>query len=271
MKVSKILFIIPFFLSIFLVGSVLIYGQEDYTRKEKKLFQKFLLANKIFEKGQAHFLEGKWKNSEKELKECLQKMPEHADAYFYLAQLFYRYKNYQQALDYIFKAKANYKILAKMKINFEHLRILDLQKKKNALEGRLSTLREYLAKATSRDQRSKLQSAIANAENEKTTIDNRLNRPLPSPEQIPADYYYFHGNVLFRLKRFQEAYDQYRETIRINPKHGEAYNNLANLYYMARKYQKALDYLNMAEENGAKINPAFKKAVLRAIKKYPKN
>jgi len=197
MRKGKLFFIIYFFVFISYFGNVLSYAQEDYTRKEKELFQRFLAANKIFEKGQGYFLEGKLKESEKELKECLKKMPEHADAYFYLAQIFYKYRDYEQALDYIMKAKANYKILTKMKINFDQLRILKLQEKKNALEERLSTLREYLAQTTSADQRSKIQSAIANAENEKSTIDNRLNRPLPNSEQIPADYYYFQGNILF--------------------------------------------------------------------------
>ena len=63
--------------------------------------------------------------------------------------------------------------------------------------------------------------------------------------------------------------EQYQETVKINSKHGDAYNNLANLYYMDEKYQQALDYLNLAEKYGAKIHPEFKKAILKAIKKNP--
>ena len=266
MRSTKHFFIIFFLVLILYSGNIFSFAQEDYTQKEKQLFQNFLAVTKLFEKGQSYFLEGKLKKSETALKECLKKMPEHADAYFYLAQISYKNGDYEKALEEILKAKKNYIILTKMKINFEQLRILQLQDKKNYLEERLTKLREYLAQATSADQRSKIQSAIANAENEKTTIDNRLNKPLPSVEQLPADYYYFHGNILFRLQRFQEAYSQYLETIKINPKHGEAYNNIANLFYMSKQYQKALDYLNMAEENGAKINPEFQKAVLKALK-----
>lgn len=267
MRENKIYLIISFIISILFFGNVLSFGQEDYTRQEKKLFQNFLAANKIFKKGQSYFLEGKLKKSEKELQKCLKKMPEHADASFFLSQIYYRRGDYEKSLEQILKAKENYKFLAKMKINFEQLRILKLQERKKDLEERLSTLKEYLAKALTVEQRSKIQSAMANAENEMSTIDNRLNRPLPSPEQIPAGYYYFHGNIFFRLKRFQEAHDQYQEAIKINPKNGDAYNNLANLYYMVRQYQKALEYLNLAEENGAQVNPEFKKAILKALKK----
>jgi tetratricopeptide (TPR) repeat protein len=86
-------------------------------------------------------------------------------------------------------------------------------------------------------------------------------------EEIPADYFYLHGNIFFKIKRYKEAHEQYQEAIKINPKHGNAYNNLANLYYIAKQYQKALDCLNLAEAHGAKINPEFKKAILKAIEK----
>jgi len=53
--------------------------------------------------------------------------------------------------------------------------------------------------------------------------------------------------------------------VRINPKHGDAYNNLASLYYMVKKYSQAMEYLKLAEENGAQVNPKFKEALQKAI------
>ena len=46
-----------------------------------------------------------------------------------------------------------------------------------------------------------------------------------------------------------------------------AHINLANLYYMAKQYQKARDHLSKAEENGAEVNPKFKQAILKALEK----
>jgi tetratricopeptide (TPR) repeat protein len=60
---------------------------------------------------------------------------------------------------------------------------------------------------------------------------------------------------LYKLKKFEESQKQYLLAIKINPGHGDAYNNLANLYYLAKQYQKALDCLNRAEANGVKTNP----------------
>ena len=73
-----------------LLGSTLILGQEDYTRDEYLLLQRYKIANSIFEKGKSHFFEGNYKKAERELKKCLEKMPEHPDDYFYLSLLSYR-------------------------------------------------------------------------------------------------------------------------------------------------------------------------------------
>jgi len=58
---------------------------------------------------------------------------------------------------------------------------------------------------------------------------------------------------------------QYLETIKRNPQYGNAYNNIAFLYYIEGKYEKALEYLEMAEKKGIKINSEFKRAILKAI------
>jgi hypothetical protein len=49
------------------------------------------------------------------------------------------------------------------------------------------------------------------------------------------------------------------ETIRLDPHHELAYNNLAGIYYGMGQYQRSLDTLLQAEANGVKVNPAFKK------------
>jgi tetratricopeptide (TPR) repeat protein len=100
-----------------------------------------------------------------------------------------------------------------------------------------------------------------------SNITARLNEPLPVLPEKAADYYYYHGNIFLKLRKYNEAHSQYLEALRIDPKHGNASNNLANIYYMVKKYDKALYYLTMAEANGAKINPKFKEALQKALNK----
>lgn len=260
---------------IFLLGTTLIFGQEDFTRDEYKLRQKYKISNSFFQKGRKYFLEGNYKKGEKELRNCLKKMPEHAEASFYLSLVFYNQGDTEKSLEYIEKAKENYKYIIKLKINREQMRILQLQDRKAELQETQQRIEQRLPKITgnteaSRREKSKLQGEMGRIEGMLGGIDAELRRPMPTVqkgEEIPADYFYRHGNVFFKLKRYQEAREQYHEAVKIEPKHGDAYNNLANLSYIDKQYQKALDYLNLAEKYGAKIHPEFKKAVLESLKK----
>lgn len=76
---------------------------------------------------------------------------------------------------------------------------------------------------------------------------------------IPAAYFYSHGNILYKLKKYKEALSQYLEVVSRDPKHGSAYNNLANLFYMAGKKEVASLCLAHAEASGFKVDPRFKK------------
>ncbi len=252
-----------------LLGSALILSQEDYTREEHLLLQRYKIANSIFEKGKSHFFKGNYKKAEKELKKCLEKMPEHPDAYFFLSRLSYRRGDFVNSLGYIEKAKENYIYIIKLKINREQLYMIRLQDRKREIQETLENLKERLSRTTDRREQSQVQAEIGRLNGLLSDIESRLSRPLPTvqkEEEIPADYYYFHGNIFFKVKRYREASDQYQKAIKLDPQHGNAYNNLASLYYMAGEYLKALDYLNLAETKGVKINPELKKAVLKALK-----
>lgn len=235
-QVLTILSISMFFFC--LCGSSL--AQEDFTREEYKLFQKYQSASKRFEKGKKEFGKGKLDKAEKEFNECLKIMPQHADSYFMLAQIAYRKGDLELAKSLMEKAEENYHYIVKMKMNMEQIRILKMREAKN--EG------TYDERGTE-------------------AIDHRLNRPVATKEEIPADYHYIHGNILFKLREFQKAHDMYVKAINVDPKYGDAYNNLINIYLMSKQYQKGLEYLKMAEDNGVEINEKLKKALLKAAGK----
>ncbi len=251
---------------IFMLGVFFCFGQKDFTREEKLLFQRFKIANKYFEDGKRYFLKEEYKKAEKELKKCIEKMPEHSGACFFMSQISDKKGNLDQALEQIERAKENFAKMAMIKTNIEQLYIFELQEQKSQKEERLRELQQGLSSVAPQD-RSKVESAIGAIEGEIATINSRLTKPIPTEEEMPADYFYLHGNIFFKLRKFEEAYGQYQEAIRINPKFGDAYNNLANLYYMSKQYQKALECLNRAEASGVEVNPAFKKAVLKALGK----
>lgn len=261
-------FIVPVLTAIIFLGTNLAFGQKDYTQEEKRLFQRFKIANKHFENGKALFLKEDYKRAEKELMKCLEKMPEHSGAYFFLSQISYKNGNLETALKQIEEAKKNYTSMDRIRTNLQQLVILELQEQKMAKEERLFELKNSLSRGNlTAEQQSEVQARIGSIEADIGVINSQLSNPVPASQEIPADYFYLHGNILFKMKKFQDVFAQYKEAIRINPQYGDAYNNLANLYYMAKQYQKALDCLNQAEANGATINPELKKAVKKALGK----
>ncbi len=254
---------------------MLSFGQEDLAREETELFKKYQSLEKDYEKGKMYFGREDYGKAKKEFEKILEKLPEHADAHFFLSQVLYKEGNLEEALSHVEKAKANHEFTAKMKIKLAQVSKQKLEEKKKKLEDERKKLEDAIISLPQtsetgeegEDRKKRLQIKIDEIKKQIENINTQLSLPLTSEEEMPAEYCYLNGNIYFRMKKFQEAHDQYQETIRLDPKHGDAYNNLAALYFQVKQYQKAMDYLNQAEENGAKVNPEFKEAILKALKK----
>jgi pentatricopeptide repeat protein len=255
------------FLSLLLFAAHVSFGQRGLGIEERKLVDKFKRSHARFEKGKGYFIKEKYDQAEKEFKQCLGIMPEHADAYFFLAQIGYRKGDFNQALADVEKAESNYKLIGQFYTYTHQLRLEQLRDDKARLQGELASLQEQLARARSDEDRQKIQMAMNPLQSELSAVNTGLNEPLPDVMTTPADYYYVHGNILFKLQKFQEARDRYLEAIKTNPRHTNAYNNLINLYYMAKNYEGALKLLSQAEAEGVQINSKLKEAVLKAAGK----
>lgn len=252
---------------ILLLGPNFSFGQKHFYMKEKQMYEKFKMANKSFLKGKGYFLKENYKKSEKELKKCIETMPEHVEAHFYLSQVLYKKEELQKALEHIEKAKTNFELMEGLFAYAYQQYMAQLREQIDVINSNISILQDKLSKTTNPDTRRSLEDQITSLESKIGIVKSKLTEPVPPSNSIPADYFYFHGNILFRLNKHQEAFREYLEAIKINPQHGNAYNNLANLYHMGKEYQKALDCLNQAEANGAEINPKLKKAILKALGK----
>lgn len=252
---------------IFFLGVNYIFGQKGFYQDEKRMIQKFKIADKFFQKGKSYFIKKKFKKAEKELNKCLEIMSQHSEACFYLSNIFYDRKELKQALKYIEQAKENFEFVTKMHVSAFDDYLKQLREQKKGLEEKLIDYRVRLARTQNMGQKRELEGVINSIDGNIRLINSKLSDPLPPAAKIPSGYYYLHGNIFFKMKNFKEAYNQYIETIKQNPKLGNAYNNLAIIHYMSKQYQKALEYLNKAEANGAKINPKFKEAILKNLKK----
>jgi len=245
---------IPCLLLVFslVIGIELAFCQEAF-KMDENMFQKFKLAKRMFEKGQDLFLKEKYGKAEEALLQCLENFPNYSQADYFLSQIYYQKGDFGKALEHINKARENYKFMADLLVASQQKYLDELRIEKQELQNVLPTI-------TNKEE-------IEITKNKIQIINSRMSDPLPLVAEMSADYYYFTGNIFMKMKKYNEAHANYIEALKLNPLHGNASNNLASLYFMIKKYQQALDYLTQAEANGVKINPEFKKAILKALGK----
>lgn len=246
------------------------FAQNRYILDQKEALQ-LKVAKQIFQKGQQLFLKKNFNKAENSFKECLKKFPKFSRAYYYLSQIYYDRDDLAKALEHIQKAKESYKFVAELDVatQLQYFELLREQKMnlENEIQEMESMQRTSYNTVKNKAQQSEVSSRIASHRNSIKKIEDRLKTPIVEAKETPAEYCYVHGNILFKLKKYQEALDQYLKTVEIYPGHGSAYNNLANLYYMGKRYKQALYYLAKAEGCGFNVNPKFRDAIQRALSK----
>jgi tetratricopeptide (TPR) repeat protein len=255
---------VTYLILLLLVFNGLSFGQERFLM-DQNTFQKFKQAKRMYVKGEQLYLKEKLAKAEEALEKCVEVFPKYSEAYFILSQVNYKQKEFPIALDYLLSAKAHFKYMSNLRVSTQMEYITTLQERSQKLKEVMRELQEKLSRTTNDAARSRLESALGLTKGQLSQIENRLHSPIPNIENLPAEYYYVHGNILLKMKKFQEAHKQYLEAVKVDPKHGNALNNISTLYFMAKKFDKAKEYLDRAEANGIVINEKYRKALLKAL------
>lgn len=236
-------------------------AQSEYQNTDAQLVRRYRDAEVAYGNARTRFDKKDFKGARKELDACIGLIPAHAEAHLLTAKVLYIEKDYAQALTEVERAKAGHLSTAAIMAKMQEDRLSELRKRAQESSDRVAALRQAQGSTVS----AAMQAQITDEEAQKQEIDRILNAQRPDPKQIPAGYFFFHGNVLLRLQRNAEAVAQYEEALKINPAYGEAANNLAALYFSARQYEKAREVATTAESNGVVVNPELKKAIESAL------
>ena len=76
--------------------------------------------------------------------------------------------------------------------------------------------------------------------------------------ETPAEISLALGSALFRSGQREKAEIEWKAATNVNPKLGEAHNNLAVIYMQTGRLDEADAELKLAEKNGFRVNPQFK-------------
>ncbi len=218
------------------------------------------------EKARTAFRKERLEKCDEEIVFCLEKLPEHHEAHFLRSLVLYKQGDYGGALESIRAAEAGYLKIARALVL---LRQEDSQQQPadvTRLTDELADLAGAYAASKSHGNglADKYDQALQNSRQEMIKEEKERNRPGSTSDAgtVPALYRYWHGNVLFMLKRPEEAEAEYREALSADPDFSETYNNLINLLFTAGRRDEAREVLGQAEAHKAKIHPELKKAVL---------
>ena len=198
----------------------------------------------------------------------VQEMPDFPDAHFLRARLLYGAKDYSRALEEIVAARAAYERTADLRAGMQADRRKALTERLRAKDAAISEQSGRLGKASA-DQRQQIERLVSRLQGERFDIERELHEHRPDPQGVPARYSSLHGNVLLRLGRDAEAISQYEEALKSDPAWGEAANNLASLYHVAGKHERALEIVTEAEKLGAPLHPELRKSIEAALARRP--
>ena len=234
-------------------------AQSEHQTLDAQLVRRYRDAEVVYAKAREHFDRKDFERTREAIGACLGLVPAHANAHLLLAKVLYVGKDFAGALEEVLRAKSGHETTATLVSRMQEERMSGLRGRLAEKDDALSDLKARAAQSPGAAQA--LQQQILQVEGEKAEINRILNAQRPDPSAIPAEYSFFHGNVLLRLQRPAEAVIQYELALKANPGYGEAANNLAALHYSARRYDEAAGVVKEAEGRGVVINPELKKAI----------
>jgi len=232
-------------------------GQSD----DISILNKYKTLESRIEKVRKYFLAENFAKCEKEAAGCLEALPDHHEARFFMAQVLYKRGEFDEALEQMLSAESGY---ARLQDVVDRVR----QKKfENQLDKRVELteqLEDWSAALQQTTCMKGIYQGIVLDKEGKLNAESKYSESdlAKAKSPVPAEYAYFHGNCLFRLKNYAEAEDQYKAAIRIDPRHANACNNLVNLLYLQKRLEEARTLISQAEANQVAIVPGLKNAVL---------
>jgi tetratricopeptide (TPR) repeat protein len=114
-------------------------------------------------------------------------------------------------------------------------------------------------------QATRIQNEISRTENLIQSLDVSRSRGQQRLE-LPAELSLALGSAYFRCGRLEDAEREYKAAVDVQPKLGQAHNNLAVVYLMQKRPAEAREAVKRAEKAGFRVNPELKKDIDAALK-----
>lgn len=208
-------------------------------------------AERPYSKGIEAFRGGRYEEAVASFEKCVDLMPRHAYARYYLANVAYIKADHGRALAEMERSLEDLDFMAELD---EHAVKLKLKKIDSYERMAAAEWNNSLNCRQSRE----LESIGGQLTDEKARMELAARKRGEARLRRKAHFAYFLGNILFQLQRMPEAARRYQEAIELDPRHADAHNNLAAIAYLAGDFAAAARLLEQAEARGLEDNVNLK-------------
>jgi glyoxylase-like metal-dependent hydrolase (beta-lactamase superfamily II) len=226
------------------------------------LFSRFRDCHREFAQGRDLLGQGKLDDAAQKFSACTDKMPEHAYAHYYLANIHYLRQNHAAALAAIERAEAHIDTMMRLDAVAREQRIKDMD------DAEILLARAYEATRSCME-RMRIDTVAMQVEQEEMKARESAGRERLFREELRSEYACMHGNILFKLQRFDDALERYAAAVQANARNSQAANNIIAIFYLARRFAEADRCLQEAETAGIgdQINLQLKALVYQALQR----
>jgi tetratricopeptide (TPR) repeat protein len=201
------------------------------------VLQDYVRARQYYHRGLDLFRKEKYEQAKGSFESALRILPSYAEAALDLGVCYYYTKKYETAVKIIEEAKTKYlqwhfiyTDVKRQEYDDAQDKIRELQNQKRELEGQKAV--------ASGDQVARLNRDIAQVDKIIHSYQG-VDQPIITEPVVPAKYYFHCGNCYLRMQRWSEAHQEFLKAIELDPGYGDAHNNLAYIYYLAKQYDNA--------------------------------
>jgi tetratricopeptide (TPR) repeat protein len=212
-----------------------------------------------YQSGITHMRSEDWDEAERQFKAAIKLDPLLNLAHYSLGETYMATKRYPDAVKAFEACNDAYMKLAALEITDSALsdqrRHEEIRELREAIQGFQSgTLKSY-----------QVQMQVLKLENRLAELERSRSRGRSGAE-IPAAFSLALGSAHYRNNALPQAEEHYKAALRVNPKMGEAHNNIAVVYMLTGRLDEARAEVKLAEKAGFKVNPKFKEDLEQRLK-----
>ncbi len=219
-------------------------------------------ASDRFKAGMQALLSEQFEVAEREFRQAVRIDPLYDAAYYGLGQVYMATKRYEDALQAYLRARDAFKTSTAADL-------LDHLASDRRLKDQIQALKDYVAiyeRRTSTARSPTVQATIDRYRDQIRELEGRLSRKSNgAPPPVPAGFSLAIGSAYFRLNQLADAEREYQAAIEVNPRFGEAFNNLAVVYLLTGRVREADQAVQSAERAGFRVNPQLKADIKKKI------